>query len=1157
MDKGHVYSFTPGCFPQTSTMLAEPYVAPDDCCSGPCRIRAAGVRLVYWAPEDAPTTNSTNSTMASPPNAKITLAPRVPETPYTMVEDGFTFTSPSVYVIYSSISASQSCVARFDSSVQRGSTHYVTRAYAPDALSTANCGPSLWQSGAWSSIHYDQLYRPPTWPEIHDRFDACRVGQPEISYEFASQQIANPQLSFPPDVNQIDPSWSTCSGIYLGAMDPPRALSKAAGLGSPGSGPVTDLPDAGGPNPEPMYHTTVPKPASAIVNHIPTITEGSSEVKFTIGVILHPSFHKSVVAIAKPSSDAIPSAIPDKAPAPTVPPAVFVTGVPDLTKPNSAQAAPLPQWSPASFVTYHNSATAIAPQQPAAAQTLSPSSPWLHLAQPPSVQPGGENSAPPTDVQPEISGGTTPEGADTSSPSNAGSNLVVPAPTGQDIDPATLQPVDPQPQPVEGGNAGISSPQIASTPASLSGPPSGSDKGQSAPGDPVVNANEGASGALNTVGLSEIVPQKAGSGGSSTIQIEGPAPANVANSPIDPPAIPALPSIAGSKVQLAPTGGGIIVGSATVAPGHATTVGGKQVSVASQGVVVDASTFPFAASIPVLASPAPLPPVQVGDQQIQRAPDGQGVVVAGSTIVNGAQATVAGHIVSAGPENVVVDNKPFALPTPVAPASVVINGQTAQKVPNGVVYGGVTIAAGQTATVAGHTVNAAGPSSIVVDKSSYNLPAAAPSSPPVIVGGQTLYHAPNGGAVLGATTILPGSQTTIQGHTISAGSGSVVVDKTAHSLPTAQSNAAPAVIIGGQTVQRGTNGAVDYAGTTIMPGAKPTIIAGHTVSAGGNNLLVDGEDYALPTPAPVPSTPLLVGGETVSKASGGAIVVGSSTITPGSKQTISGHVISNNGGNLQVDGTNYALPANSGPVLQNVNAGSKSDNIVTLLNGDIISAGGSAATVSGTPISVLPNNKGLLVDGTKTIPPPNAPTVGHILTAAGEAFTALNGEIIIQGHTLAPGASTTIHGTRISIDSSALIIGSTTIPLPTTAPSPSSFAANHHPRQDLLPHRRQPRRLRRNDPLPLRLCSLHPWNTHLPRSLWPRDRLLNARLPNNCPRAHNPRPYLPPSRRKRSRNRWLDLLSRRSRNHHLRHSHLSWLLGPRNRHAHYPHLCAA
>ena len=346
MAKGYVYSFTPGCFPQTSTMLAEPYVAPDECCSGPCRIRAEGVRLVYWAPEDGPATNSTNTTIPANLTSNITLAPRVPEEPYTLVEDGFTFTSPSVYVIYSSISASQSCVARFDSSVLRGFTHYVTRAYAPEALSTANCGVSAWQPGAWSAINYNELYYPPTWPEIHNKFDACRSGQPEIGYDFASHQIANPQLSFPPDVTQIDPAWSTCSGIYLGAQDPPRVLTKVSGAGQ-----VT----IDRPHPKPaMVHTKVPEPAASAINDQPPET---------IGVILHPTFHNSVhnfLPKASSTQDSIPKA--------TVKPAVFITGLPDTTKPNSAQAAGSPQWSLVTLTPFsHSTVAAIAPQGPPAA----------------------------------------------------------------------------------------------------------------------------------------------------------------------------------------------------------------------------------------------------------------------------------------------------------------------------------------------------------------------------------------------------------------------------------------------------------------------------------------------------------------------------------------------------------------------------------------------------------------------------------------------------------------------------------------------------------------------------------------------------------------------------------------------------------------------
>lgn len=914
MAKGRVYSFTPGCFPQTSTLLAEPYVAPDECCSGPCRIRAEGVRLVYWAPDDAHTTNTTNSTLPINQSSNITLEARVPEQPYTLVEDGFTFTSPSVYVIYSSISASQSCVARFDSSVLRGSTHYVTRAYDPSSLSSANCGTSAWESGAWSAINYAQLYTAPTWPEIHERFDACRSGQPEINYEFASHQIANPQLSFPPDINQIDPAWSTCSGIYLGAHDPPRILTKVSGLG-----PVTKSAD---PSPvvsaAPMVHTTVPQPAASVIDPMPLATGDP------LGVILHPSFHKTVHGFLPQ-----PTGAGESDPAATSKPALLNTGSPDATQPSTAQAAPVPQWSPITLTPdFHTTVPAIAPQGAAAASQTTPAaakgadstpqwSNFAHPVDPQSIPVNGGNNKPnpPAIVQPQPGpSGTTTDTSGYPPPNVAGSQINQP----QTVDQPKILPLG-----NGNGNTGVAQGGQVSAPTIAQGQSSSA----------VAPAGDPAAG--------------------------------------DPAAIPALPSIAGSKVQLA-TSGGILVGSVTVPPGHATTLGGQQVSVAPEGVVVDSRTYPYAAPTPAMA---PVPPSQLGDQQIHRAPNGQDVVYGDATIAAGAQATISGHVVSAGP-------------------------------------------------------------SIVVDQTSYVLPVAVPS--PVVVDGQAMYKVPNGAIVVGSTTLPPGSETTIGGQRISAGSSNVVVDQSAYALPTPlPTNASPAVILGGQPAQRGANGAVAYGGAHIEPGAKPTIVAGHTVSAGSDNFVVDGNTYALPTPFPAPSAPLLVDGQSIQKAQGGGVVIGTSTIMPGSSATIGAHIVSAEQGNLVVDGNRYALPSGAGSVLEANVADSNGQGPVTLLDGAVISAGGRAATLSGTVVSVLPNQQGLLV-GSQTITMPSAPTIGHVLTAAGEILTAVNGQILVAGSTLSRGSAITIHSTRISLGQSILVIGSSTIPLPTAGPTVGS-----------------------------------------------------------------------------------------------------------------------
>ena len=413
----------------------------------------------------------------------------------------------------------------------------------------------------------------------------------------------------------------------------------------------------------------------------------------------------------------------------------------------------------------------------------------------------------------------------------------------------------------------------------------------------------------------------------------------------DPAAIPALPYIAGSRVQLG-TDGGLVVGSATIPNGQSTSIGTKQVYVGPEGVVIGgSSTYPYAVPAPVLASPTPAIPIQVGDQEIQRASNGQGVVFGSSTVRIGSQATISGHEILAGSSYITVDHTSYALPALPAPSPVVIDGHTAQKASaGGVIFDGVTVLPSQTTTVASHTVYAAGPSNIVIDKSSYALPAAASSE--ITVGGQTLYRAPNSGVIFDSKIVQQGSKTSIGGHLISAGLNSIILDQSTIALaPASPSNSAqtiPAVIISGQSVQRGANGVVTFGSTLITPGAQPEVIEGHTIYAGLNNVNVDGHTFALPMLRPTGSKPLLVD---------------------------------------------------------------------------------------------LPTSDQDLLQGSKTSQIPSEIRIAHVLSTAGVAFTEVNGQIEVEGSTLQNGMITTIHGTRVSAGRDNLVIGSTTIPIPTSGPS--------------------------------------------------------------------------------------------------------------------------
>ena len=125
--------------------------------------------------------------------------------------------SPSVYVIYSSIHASASCVALVNSHIPIGSIHTaVTRAYEPSVLSTAICEALNMGAGiehcispvndqndpkycfqgidnGWRQINYTELYNPPPASDLLTRYQSCFPAH-SISADFASMMFVKSQL---------------------------------------------------------------------------------------------------------------------------------------------------------------------------------------------------------------------------------------------------------------------------------------------------------------------------------------------------------------------------------------------------------------------------------------------------------------------------------------------------------------------------------------------------------------------------------------------------------------------------------------------------------------------------------------------------------------------------------------------------------------------------------------------------------------------------------------------------------------------------------------------------------------------------------------------------------------------------------------------------
>ncbi|KAK3171537.1 hypothetical protein OEA41_003621 [Lepraria neglecta] len=561
------------------------------------------------------------------------------------------------------------------------------------------------------------------------------------------------------------------------------------------------------------------------------------------------------------------------------------------------------------------------------------------------------------------------------------------------------------------------------------------------------------------------------------------------------PAVTAAPTptpvlVGGNSIANAP-GGGVVIASSTYQPGVQAQISGTPISVGTDNIVVDSSML-------ALPKPPSATPVLVAGQSIAKVANG-GVVIASSTYMPGATAQVAGTPISVGTDNVVVNSKAYALPTAPAPNAAQNAAQTPAPAPSplpvlvgsqsivkatggGVVIGSSTVAPGAQATIQGHVVTA-GTNNVIVDGNNFALPSTAgetlqqqaPAQQQqqtlAQVGGQSIVRASNGGLMIGISTLAPGSQATISGTIVSAGSTDVALGSSTYALPStagallqtpAPQQSTP-VEVADNTIVRASNGGIIIGSSTVVPGSQTTI-SNQVISAGSTNVAIDGSTYILPTsagavlqiPAFTPSNaPVLVAGQTIARASNGGLVVGSSTIAPGAEATIAGHVVSAASGgstNIAIDGNNYAIPTSAGAVLEtpapNLPPISPQpiEAAITLANGAIIIAGGSAAVVWGTTCTVLPNDSGVVI-GSKTIPLPPASilaaTTTTTITVASVTFVACATGFPIARITisLSPGGpACTIEGTMVSLGQGALQVGNTIMPLPTIPPETFTVA---------------------------------------------------------------------------------------------------------------------
>ncbi len=206
-----------------------------------------------------------------------------------------------------------------------------------------------------------------------------------------------------------------------------------------------------------------------------------------------------------------------------------------------------------------------------------------------------------------------------------------------------------------------------------------------------------------------------------------------------------------------------------------------------------------------------------------------------------------------------------------------------------------------------------------------------------------------------ASTNLPGKGNTqgvldSQNSAILSGSGGESIGEATGNDPQVQVSTDKGSVVATGSTQR-----APIAGFTIPVGSQATVV-GHVISLFTSSGAVYGSVYALPSigragsPSNTLADPLLFAGQSIVRASSGGLIIGSSTVVPGSSLIISGHTISAGSSTAFIDGGAYALPSSVGEVLHQ----SSNAQVTAAPNGDgILSAGGSPVTLSGTVYSML------------------------------------------------------------------------------------------------------------------------------------------------------------------------------------------------------------
>ena len=601
----------------------------------------------------------------------------------------------------------------------------------------------------WEAIDYNDLHSDIPLTKSLSRVDRCFTDRKDN--DVWGDWMRKPFISLSKDVSELDPAWTTCSGVAIGAMDPPRALVPTAGFeDSPSANPITQsspgLPAAtpGKTVPDPISRPTSKpsKESSPKVTAQPEPPNNCLTAPDDDPRDLSPNPAVASAVVKEPSKSPEVAAPRPQQPSPDRP--LAHQGDNFGPPPAAEKETTLAEKSSGQQQLEHIS-SALFPDRPIGFASDKTGSGSTSQGQP--VETAGQPSLPSVgasdglDREPDDGLPPRPDRIKQGSEDNAPGmeNLPSQHTSGNADSPA----IDSRP-PIytDGDTAGLVIPSNDGISLAAEGQGSKGSKAKAKSGD-LPQPQEGNPPAASTgksgsqQEAAELSPQS---------DINPKTFAFVSNLP---------PMVGSPTVGRASEGAAIIMGTATIHPGKAQAVDGITISPAPDALVVGTSTSGFVP--PLLPSSAAPPP------RLRQEPNG-GLVIGIKTLLPGQKDSINGHDVSNGSSNILIDEKNFALPAVTPPLSILnLAGLGIAQAPenNGVVLDGQTYQPGAHLTRNGHTFSIALGNAIIVDGTTRTLPMVLPPTP-LLIDTTPIRKDSNGNIIIGSQTLAPGSQTTIR-----------------------------------------------------------------------------------------------------------------------------------------------------------------------------------------------------------------------------------------------------------------------------------------------------------------------------------------------------------------------------------------------------------